>query len=281
MRIKDILIKIWLFLASTIVICCTLFVFLYILIKGIGVINLEFIFGSPKGMPLGTEGGIFPAIVGTILLGMLSSFFSSIIAFLLSVYLCYYCKSNSYSNILKSIMFFCSGIPSVIFGLVFYNIFIYKFGVSRSLFTASITIAVMILPFITLQFMQIFNDESHELFLTSLSIGYTKSYTIFSIIMRKNYRQFLSATALSMSYGIGATAPIMYTGAVLYADVPHSVFQPFMSLPYHLYFLIADGISIENAYGTAFVLMILILIINFIPRYTIQFRKLRDEDKYE
>ncbi|MFV0520682.1 MAG: PstA family ABC transporter permease [Lachnospirales bacterium] len=249
--------------------------FIYIFLKGIAVVDFNFIFDKPRGLPLGTEGGIFPAIMGTIFLGALSSLFASGIALFLSIYLFFYLKKGFYKNFIHSILFFMSGFPSVIFGLVFYTIFIYKLNIQRSLFTASLTVAIMIIPFITLRLLQIFKYENEEIILTALSLGYTKSFTIFKIVLPNTKKQIISAIILGMSYGIGATAPVMFTGAVLFADVPNSIFEPFMTLPYHLYFLIADGISIENAYGTAFVLMILMLIINLLPRI-INFEKIRD-----
>ena len=76
-----------------------------------------------------------------------------------------------------------------------------------------------------------------------------------------------------MAYCMGAVAPILYTGAVMQADVPHSLSDPFMSLPYHLYILVNNGFSLDYAYGTAFVLMLFLLIIQLICKFITYLRK--------
>ena len=87
------------------------------------------------------------------------------------------------------------------------------------------------------------------------------------------WAELLGTVALGMAYGMGAVAPILYTGAVMLADVPGNLTDPFMSLPYHLYMLVNNGFSLEYAYGTAFVLLLLLLSIQFVCKLILYIRR--------
>lgn len=99
---------------------------------------------------------------------------------------------------------------------------------------------------------------------TSLSLGISKEYTLRKMILPVCLPDLISAVGLGMAYGMGAVAPILYIGVVMQADVPSKLTDPFMSLPYHLYMLVNSGYSLEYAYGTAFILLSLLLCIQLI-----------------
>ena len=261
MKNKFSILKIFLFFCGGMVMAVSSFIFIFIFIKGNTVINAEFLFSSPKGIPIGTEGGIFPAITGTLYLGILSGLIVFVFSIFTSVYLVFWGKDSVYSKIIKSGIHLLSGFPSVLFGLISYTVLIAEIGMKKSLLTASITVGIMIVPFVTLRFEKILEENSKDL-LALISLGVSKSYGIFKMILPCSIRELISALFLGISYGMGAAAPIMYTGAVLWAKTPTSVFDPFMSLPYHLYILLADGISESYAYGTAAVLLCLLLLLD-------------------
>lgn len=98
----------------------------------------------------------------------------------------------------------------------------------------------------------------------SLALGISREYAVVRQILPVCGVELLGTVALGMAYGMGAVAPILYTGAVMVADVPGKLTDPFMSLPYHLYMLVNNGFSLDYAYGTAFVLMLFLLIIQVI-----------------
>ena len=187
------------------VIVVTLFLFLYVFWKGKKVFSLSFLLDKPAGVPLGTAGGIYPALMGSIYLGALSALIGGILGIGAAIYLVFYSTGKRFSVLVNMAITGLSGIPSILFGLV----------------------------------------------------GYT----------------LLGTVALGMAYGMGAVAPILYTGAVMQADVPHSLSDPFMSLPYHLYILVNNGFSLDYAYGTAFVLMLFLLIIQLICKFITYLRK--------
>ena len=239
-------------------------VFIYVFQKGREFVSVEFLTESPKGIPLGTDGGIYPAIIGTIYLGLISGAIGGLLAIFGAIYIELISSSRAFKQIIQNTIASLSGIPSIMFGLVGYTVMVYYLGMQRSLMTASITLAAMIYPFGFIRIQKILASNCIELMHASSALGLSKAYSIFKIILPSVWIEILSAVVLAMTYGIGAAAPVILTGAVLYADVPTALNQPFMSLTYHLYILANDGISLSYAYGTALVLMALILILNLI-----------------
>lgn len=264
MKSKEGLFKLWVYLSGLLTILITASIFLYILLKGYPIITPEFIFGSPQGMPLGTEGGIFPAIVGSLLLGLLSGFIGGLLGLCNAIYLVFYCSSKWKCELIMDALQALAGIPSIVLGLFGYSLFIIKFGIKRSLLTASLTLAIMIIPFVTLRIKKALEEISLEQFMTSLSLGTSKSYTILHLVLPHVLGRICTALGLGIGFAMGATAPIMFTGAVIFTDVPDHLTDSFMALPYHLYMLANQGISLDMAYGTAFVLVVILLVINLL-----------------
>ena len=114
-------------------IAVTLFLFLYIFWKGKNVMSLSFILDKPAGVPLGTAGGIYPALMGSIYLGALSALMGGIIGIGVAVYLVFYTRESIFYHVISACITGLSGIPSILFGLVGYTLLIYQFGLGRSL----------------------------------------------------------------------------------------------------------------------------------------------------
>ena len=236
------------------VIVVTLFLFLYVFWKGKKVFSLSFLLDKPAGVPLGTAGGIYPALMG-------------------SIYLVFYSTGKRFSVLVNMAITGLSGIPSILFGLVGYTLLIYRFGLNRSLLCSALCVAAMIIPFVAIRAEKILEEKGREYMKNSLSLGLSREYALRKLILPVCFVELLGTVALGMAYGMGAVAPILYTGAVMQADVPHSLSDPFMSLPYHLYILVNNGFSLDYAYGTAFVLMLFLLIIQLICKFITYLRK--------
>ena len=263
---KNLLMRIWSWFCGLITTFLVLFVFGYILWKGSSVLSWSFLFDYPSGTPLGTAGGIFPAIIGSLYVGGLSALFAFLCALSVAIYLVFYCQSYLLKEILRFIVQCTSGIPSIVLGLFGYSFFLMYAGLPRSVLSASLTLAIMILPFITLRLEKIFREFPQEIIDSSLALGTSLEYTIFMIILPHRLGEIASSIALAAAYAMGAVAPIMYTGTVLYFGHIPDLTDPFMSLPYHLYVLVNEGYSMTMAYGTAFVLLVLLLSINILCR---------------
>ncbi len=263
-KLMKYIIRILLAVLGILTIGVTLFLFLYIFWKGKNVMSISFILDKPAGVPLGTAGGIYPALMGSIYLGALSAFIGGIIGIGAAVYLVFYTGNGIFYHVISTCITGLSGIPSILFGLVGYTLLIYQFGLGRSLLCSAICVAVMIVPFIAIRAEKIFKEKGTEYMKNSLALGISREYAVVRQILPVCGVELLGTVALGMAYGMGAVAPILYTGAVMVADVPGKLTDPFMSLPYHLYMLVNNGFSLDYAYGTAFVLMLFLLIIQVI-----------------
>ena len=261
---KSLWLRAWAYGSGLLVLAVVFFVFLYILVKGGGVISPEFMLDYPKGIPLGMSGGIFPAIMGSILLGIVAAAVASFFSLATALYLSFYCHNRLIYEVNRFLIQCVSGIPSIVLGRFGYGFFLMDLGLPRSVLSAGLTLAVMIIPFITLRLEKIFREFSRETIEASLDLGISLSYTICVVLLPSCRRAIATTIALASAFAMGATAPIMYTGAVLYTGYVPDLTDPFMALPYHLYILVNDGYSVEMAYGTAFVLIALLLLINLL-----------------
>ena len=118
-----------------------------------------------------------------------------------------------------------------------------------------------------------FEEKGISYMTNSIGLGLSREYALRKMILPVCFPELLGTIALGMAYGMGAVAPILYTGAVMQAGVPSKLTDPFMSLPYHLYTLVNNGFSLDYAYGTAFVLMLLLLIIQLLCKFVTYMRK--------
>lgn len=273
MKGKDLIFKLWVFFSGIIIIFITFGVFLYLFYKGSGVVSLKFLFDSPKGMPLGTEGGIFPAIVGSLMSGLLSGLIGGILGLCTSTYLVFYCNNKKIKNFIVQALQCLAGIPSVVIGLFGYSVLVVGLGLDKSLLSASITLTIMTIPFIAIRIKKAFEEITREQYISSLSLGISKSYTIIHLVIPNALKYIMTSLGLGIVFAMGATAPIMFTGAVIISGVPTKLSDPIMALPYHLYILVNEGLSIEMAYGTAFVLIVLVLVINLVCHFIGDFKE--------
>ncbi|MCC5909186.1 MAG: ABC transporter permease subunit [Clostridiaceae bacterium] len=263
--VKDLLLKLWCGISGIMVLSTLSFIIIYIFMKGFSSINLDFIIGAPKGVPIGSEGGIYPAIIGSVYLMIIACVFATVLAISTAVYLELYCKNEKLLKIMHLVIHCTAGIPSIILGMFGYTFLVLRLGLGRSLMAGGITLGIMIFPFIEIRVEKILNEMDKNIVYASYALGLPKSYTFLKLLLPIYKRDIISTVLLAGGFAIGAAAPIILTAAVMYAPVPRTVLAPVMALPYHLYILIGEGISVENAYGTAFVLIVLLLTMNILP----------------
>lgn len=271
--LKDILLLLWYFLSTFLVVFIVFFIIAYVIKNGIHTINKDFLLNNPKGMPLGKEGGIFPAIVGSLLLMFISSITASILGIATAVYLTLYNKNKKIDGIIHIIIHSISGIPSIVLGLFGYSFLVFFLDLGVSLLAGAITLSIMIFPYIEVVTEKAIEEVDKKLIVSSYSLGIDKTYTFFKIILPQCIEEIVSGIMLSGGFAMGATAPIMLTSAVISAPTPDSIMSPVMALSYHLYILISQGISMENAYGTAFVLISILIILNFLSMLIVRRRR--------
>ncbi|MCB8817826.1 ABC transporter permease subunit [Desulfosporosinus sp. SRJS8] len=213
---------------------------------------------------MGSAGGIWPAVAGSLLVTLIASLFATILAFFTAVYMVFHCRDDRIKLVVNLIIQCIAGIPSIVLGLFGYAFLVIKLELGLSILASGLTLAIMIFPYIQIRLQKLFLETNKQLLEASASLGINRSYTIINLLLPMYRKQILSIITLASGFAMGAAAPVMLTGCMMNAPVPESLASPFMSLPYHLYVLIGQGISLENAYGTAFVLMILVLLLNLL-----------------
>ncbi|HHY59651.1 MAG TPA: ABC transporter permease subunit [Clostridia bacterium] len=261
---KGFLFTLWLLVSTITVLAALLFIFGYIGRHGVAAVNLEFLLSGPKGVPLGAEGGIFPAIIGSLGLFAIACLSAGILALSTAVYLVFYCRSKKIDALAHMVIQCLAGIPSIVIGLFGYSLLVVNLGLGRSLLAAGLTLGIMIFPFIEVRVEKTLREAGHHLIVSSYALGVSKAYTLFKLVLPICLSDIVSAVTLAGGFAMGAAAPIILTGAVIFAPVPDSLLSPVMALPFHLYILTNEGISLEKAYATALVLVALVFAINVI-----------------
>ena len=245
-----------------------LFVILgFIIIKGGSVISWDFLTKAPEeGM---TKGGIFPAIVGTFYLIVGSSIISFPIGIMSGIYMNEYATNGKVVRFIRIMTNNLSGVPSVVFGLFGMSLFVNALGWRDSIIAGSCTLALMSLPLIirtTEEALKSIDDSFRH---GSLALGATKLQTIRRVVLPMAFPNIITGLILSVGRVSGETAPILFTVAAYFLpQLPGSIFDQCMALPYHLYVISTSGTDIEAsrgmAYGTALVLIAIVLVVNLL-----------------
>ncbi|NOY69657.1 MAG: phosphate ABC transporter permease PstA [Deltaproteobacteria bacterium] len=228
-----------------------------------------------------TKGGIWPCIIGTVYL----SFGALLIAFPLgigsAVYLNEYAGKSFAVRAIRFAVNNLAGVPSVVFGLFGLAVFVTLMGLGVSLVSGALTLGLLSLPMIigtAEEALKAVPDTYRE---ASLGLGGTQWQTIYRVVIPAAFPSIITGCILALSRAAGETAAIMFTGAVFYTrQTPHSILDPVMALPYHIYVLATAGTDIDATrplqYGTALVLIALVMGMNlFAVLYRSRLRKKR------
>ena len=251
------------FLSFLLIFSALLFFFLYIFYKGYKVISPSFLLEAPKGMVLGEEGGIFPAITGSLAFSLTALVLSGLPSLFTAIFMVFYAKEGRVKESLHFFIHLLSGVPSIVLGLFSYSFFVYQLKLGRSVLSGAIALAIMIFPFMEIRMEKIFEEVPKGYLQSSESLGCSKGYTLRKLVLPYTLPELLSTMLLAFCFALGATPPILFTGGVAFAKSPTSLLSPAMALPLHLYLLLVQGgSSLSRAYGTALVMLFLLLIGN-------------------
>ena len=242
-------------------------ILLFIIVRGISVINWTFITAMPEeGM---TKGGIYPAIIGTLYLVGGSLLFAFPIGVLSGIYINEYAKDGFFKRFIKLMTNNLAGIPSIVFGLFGMSLFVNTLGFGDSIIAGSLTLGLLTLPVIIRTTEEALKAIDDSFRLGSYALGATKLQTIHRVVLPMALPNIITGLILSIGRVSGETAPILFTVAAYFLPkLPSSIFDQVMALPYHLYVISTSGTNIEEsrpmAYGTALVLIMIVLIANLI-----------------
>jgi len=251
--------------ATVIVVVPIVLVIIYIIAQGIGAINWEFLTAMPRsGM---REGGILPAIVGTVVLTFGTAIASIPLAIGAAIYLAEYARDTWLTRLIRLAIINLAGIPSVVYGLFGLGLFVLFLHLGTSLIAGSLTLGLMTLPVVISTAEEAILAVPQSFRVVSISLGGTRWQTIRHQVLPQALPGILTGIILGLERVAGETAPILFTVAAFYLPrLPHSPFDQTMALPYHLYVISTQvpGMPIDVQYGTALVLLILVLSMNVV-----------------
>ena len=235
----------------------------YIVVQGAPALSWEFITQMPRGGM--REGGVLPAIVGTLWLTAGTAVFAVPLGAAMAIYLAEYASDNLLTRLVRLSIINLSGIPSVVYGLFGLGMFVLFLGFGSSILAGALTLAIMTLPVIISTSEEALRAVPQSFRTVSISLGGTKWQTISRIVLPQALPGILTGVILGLERAAGETAPILFTVAAFFLPrLPHSVFDQTMALPYHLFVISTQvpGMPVKIQYGTALVLLIFVLSMN-------------------
>ena len=250
---------------AAIVVIPIIFVVYYTVSQGIQAINWEFLTQFPSdGM---TEGGIFPAIVGTILLTFGTAIAAIPLGISAAIYLAEYASENRLTRAIRLAIVNLAGIPSIVYGLFGLGVFVLFLNMGTSIIAGALTLGLMTLPIVISTAEEAINTVPQEFRVVSYSVGATRWQTVRYQVLPQALPGIITGVILGLGRAAGETAPILFTAAAFYVpQLPQSMFDQTMALPYHLYVISTQvpGMPLEIQFATALVLLFFVLSLIFI-----------------
>lgn len=235
----------------------------FLFYRGAGAISLDLLWQSPRGFPLGASGGIRPAIEGSLALVILGLAVSLPLAVGGAVYLTEYSASDR----LRRAASFCAeclaGVPAIIYGLFGYSFLVVFLQMRISLLAGGITLGLVMLPIILIGAYEALRAVEEKYRETGLALGVSRIYLFRRNIWPQARAGVLAAVVLAAGHAFGSAAPVLLTASVVMSKGGLDLSSPVMTLPTHLYYLVSEASSLEQAYATALILVLLLLAANF------------------
>jgi len=252
-------------LAAVVVILPILYIIGYVVVQGAGAVTWTFLTEMPRdGMK---AGGLLPAILGTLLLTVGTAVIAVPIGVGGAIYLSEYAKDNAGTRAVRIAIINLAGIPSVVYGLFGLGLFVIFLNFGTSILAGSLTLGIMTLPVIISTAEEALRAVPQSFRLVSTSLGGTRWQTIRRVVLPQALPGIITGIILGIERAAGETAPILFTAVAFFLpQLPSSVFDQTMALPYHLYVISTQvpGMPIRIQYGTALVLLLFILSMNLL-----------------
>ncbi len=267
-KAKEKIITVLFWLSALIIITILVGIIGYIVVKGISSISWDFITQPPSRA--GKEGGISTTIIGTIYLTLVSLILAVPLGVGAALYLEEYGHKNSkFGYVVKLTAETLAGIPSIVYGLFGFVFFVIFLDMGWSILSGALTLAIMILPTITRTAQEAIIAVPQDYRFNSFALGATKWYTIKSLILPAAAPGIITGIILSTGRAVGESAAVILTaGSSL--GMPLSINDPARTMAVHLYMLAMEGISMERAFGTALLIIVLIIIINYLANLSLR-----------
>lgn len=242
-------------------------VILYVFINGIGVISPAFIFTWPHGV--NSDGGVWPTIVSTLYVTALAMVIVTPIAILAAVYLAEYAVQGRLVNMIRFAADSLASVPSIVMGLFGLALFVEATGIGFSMLSAALALSFLMLPIVMRTTEEAIRAVPRFIRWGSYGLGATKWQTVRRIVLPAATPRIVTGIILATGRAVGETAVVIYTmGQAI--NMPISPLDSGRPMTVHLYLLAMDGINLPAAYGTALLLMIMILFFNLSARYILR-----------
>lgn len=236
----------------------------FVAVNGLPVMSLDFIFGWPHGV--NAEGGIFPTIVSTIYVTALAMLICTPVAVLAAVYLAEYAKQGRLVTFIRYAADTLSSVPSIVMGLFGYAMFVEAMGFGLSMLSAALALALMMLPIVMRTTEEAIRAVPRYIRWGAYGLGATKWQVVSKIVLPSAFPRIATGIVLAIGRAIGETAVVLYTmGQAI--NLPVTPLDSGRPMTIHLYQLANEGINMQAAYGTALLLMIMILAFNLFARH--------------
>lgn len=236
----------------------------FVAVNGLPVMSLDFIFGWPHGV--NAEGGIFPTIVSTIYVTALAMLICTPVAVLAAVYLAEYAKQGRLVTFIRYAADTLSSVPSIVMGLFGYAMFVEAMDFGLSMLSAALALALMMLPIVMRTTEEAIRAVPRYIRWGAYGLGATKWQVVSKIVLPSAFPRIATGIVLAIGRAIGETAVVLYTmGQAI--NLPVTPLDSGRPMTIHLYQLANEGINMQAAYGTALLLMIMILAFNLFARH--------------
>jgi len=248
------------FVAAAVVIIPIFLVIIFIFVNGIQAISWEFLTDTPRNGMI--EGGIWPAILGTILLTIVTAIVVMPFGIGAAIYLSEYAGDNRFTRAIHMAIVNLAGVPSIVYGLFGLGAFVLFFNFGTSIIAGALTLGLMTLPIIISTSEEAILSVPQEFRIVSRSLGATHWQTVRHVVLPNAVPGIITGVILGLVRAAGETAPILFTVAAFYLpELPRSLLDQTMALPYHLYVISTQvpGMPLEIQYGTALVLLMMVL----------------------
>ena len=256
-------------LVTLVVVLPILLLICYIVWQGAPAISWEFATAMPRdGM---RAGGVWPAIVGTVLLTLGTAIFAVPVGVAVAIYLAEYARDTLFTRLVRLAIINLAGVPSVVYGLFGLGLFVIFLQAGTSILAGSLTLAIMTLPVIISTAEEALRAVPQSFRVVSMSLGATQWQTVRRVVLPQALPGILTGVILGLERAAGETAPILFTVAAFFLPrLPRSIFDQTMALPYHLFVISTQvpGMPVRIQYGTALVLLAFVLSMNVLAAVT-------------
>jgi phosphate transport system permease protein len=258
-------------LATFVAIAVLVFIVVFVMRRGLPALSLEFLFSKSRNM--GRDGGILQPLVGTLVLPGVAIGIALPLGVGTAVYLTEYTRESFLTRAIRFGTDCLAGVPSIVFGLFGFIFFVVALRWGWSVLSGGLTLAIMVLPTIIRTSEEAIRSVPRSYRQVSVSLGATRLETVMLVVLPNALPGIVTGVMLSLGRAVGETAAVIYTaGSAL--NIPSSFFEPVRTMAVHFYILAREGLSEGKAYGTAAVLVILVLCINAVT-YWLMHRLIR------